>query len=87
MEKGHLLVPFLLRMENLKMIPVSSSDLHKSCDYQYFRVCYLFVLAFFLFLRKGSFCSIDPTVLDLALSTKSGLKFRDATAAVSSKMG
>lgn len=69
------------------MIPVSSSDLHKNCDYQYFRVCYLFVLVFFLFLKKGSFCSIDLTVLDLALSTKSGLKFRDATTAASSKMG
>lgn len=28
-EKGHLLLPFLLGMWNLKMIPVSSSDSHK----------------------------------------------------------
>ena len=28
MEKGHMLVPFLLGIENLKMIPVSSSDSH-----------------------------------------------------------
>ena len=32
----------------------------------------------FLFLRKGSFYYIDLIVLDLALLTKAGLKFREA---------